>query len=277
MHTEVLAPGRVAVITGAGSGIGAALAHTLVRRGLRVAIADIDAHRVESVAEDLARDGADVLAVVTDVSDCASVEALARKVQAHWGPTNLLVNDAGIETTGKLWEIPPDRWDGAIGVNLSGIYYGIHAFVPGMIAAEEPAHVVNMASVGSLGIAAFQAPYIVSKHAVLALTESLWEEFKADNIGIGVSAVLPGPVSTAIFTDATSADEDGLGAKHRDDMRAFLANEGISPAEVADRIVEGIAGNELWIHTHPELSDAAIQFRMNALLSRNPGAVRERW
>jgi NAD(P)-dependent dehydrogenase (short-subunit alcohol dehydrogenase family) len=183
---------------------------------------------------------------------------------------NLLVNNAGIETTGRIWEIDKARWDATMGINVNGVYHGVRSFVPAMIAAGVPAHVVNLASVGSLTIGPFQTPYLVSKHAVLALTECLYREFAADGIGIGVSAVLPGPVSTRIFTDAVSADENGVGAQQREQMQSLLASEGMSPQQVAEIVLAGVAADELWIHTHPDWSDAAIQLRYQMLLSRNP-------
>lgn len=276
MPTDVLAPDRVAVVTGAGSGIGAALTRALARRGLRVALADIDSARIDTLALELVRSGADVIAVPTDVSDLASVEALARTVRERWGPTNLLVNNAGIETTGTLWEIAPQRWDATISINLSGVYHGVRAFVPGMIAAKEPAHVVNLASVGGLGTGPFQAPYIITKHGVLVLTECLWQEFATEKIPIGVSAVLPGPVSTEIFVDASSADDRGPGAVHLDQMRNLLATYGMPPNVAAELVLAGIEADDLWIHTHPEMSDAAIRARTSALLSREPFASLER-
>ncbi|MFD6455279.1 SDR family NAD(P)-dependent oxidoreductase [Nocardia sp. NPDC060220] len=268
MSPDVLASGRVAVITGAGSGIGAALGRALAVRGMRVALADVNGDTVEKLAYELVRSGLEVIAVATDVSDLDEVAALAGAVHSRWGSTHLLVNNAGIETTGRLWEIPPTRWDATIGINLSGVYHGVRAFMPGMLASGEPAHIVNLASVGSLGTGPFQTPYIVTKHGVLALTECLWQEFAAERIGIGVSAVLPGPVSTSIFTSASSADRTGVGADHLDQMRTLLATYGMSSEEVADRIIRGVAAGDLWIHTHPEMSDASIRARTDALLTR---------
>lgn len=270
MSTEVLIPGRVAVVSGAGSGIGAALARALASRRLKVALADIDGERIEALAGELRGTGADVVPVRTDVADFAAVEAAARTIMDRWGPVHLLINNAGIETTGLIWELPPQRWATTIGVNLDGVFHGVRAFVPGMIAAGEPAHVVNLSSVGGLAIAAYQIPYVATKHAVLAFSESLHLELATEKIPIGVSVVLPGPVATDIFTRAVSADTDGPGERHRNEMRGLLDAYGMPPAEVAEQILAGVAADELWIHTHPEFSDAAITTRMQGLLARRP-------
>lgn len=270
MSADVLSEGNVAVVTGAGSGIGAGIARAIVARGMRAVLADVAVDRIEALARDLRDGGATVVCVTTDVSDAVEVDRLASAAADAFGAVNLLVNNAGIETTGRIWEIDKARWDATIGINVNGVYHGVRSFVPAMIAAGVPAHVVNLASVGSLTIGPFQTPYLVSKHAVLALTECLYREFAADGIGIGVSAVLPGPVSTRIFTDAVSADENGVGAQQREQMQSLLASEGMSPQQVAEIVLAGVAADELWIHTHPDWSDAAIQLRYQMLLSRNP-------
>lgn len=268
MSADVLSDGNVAVVTGAGSGIGAGIARALAARGMRTVLADVAADRIEALGGELREAGATVVCVPTNVSDPAAVDGLAAVAAESFGAVNLLINNAGIETTGRIWEIDKRQWDATMGVNVTGVYHGLRSFVPSMIAAGVPAHVVNLASVGSFTIGPFQTPYIVSKHAVLALTECLFQEFAAEGIGIGVSAVLPGPVSTQIFADAVSADENNVGAQQREQMRLLLANEGMSPQQVADIVLAGVAADELWIHTHPDWSDAAINLRYQMLLSR---------
>lgn len=267
---EVLKHGNVAVVTGAGSGIGAAIARAVATRGMRTVLADVMVARMEALAVELRAAGARVVCVPTDVSDSEQVQSLADVAVESFGAVNLLVNNAGIETTGRLWEIDPARWDATIGINVCGVYHGVRAFVPRMIAQAQPAHVVNLASVGSLTVGPFQTPYIVSKHAVLALTECLFHEFAAENIPIGVSAVLPGPVSTAIFRDAASADEHDVGARQREQMRSLLDRDGIPAEQVATVVLAGVVADDLWIHTHPDWSDAAIAQRYHALLDRTP-------
>ncbi len=275
MSGDVLSNGNVAVVTGAGSGIGAAIARAAAARGMRTVLADVASARIEALMHQLRDDGATVACVPTDVGDAAQVDRLAATAAESFGPVNLLVNNAGIETTGRLWQIDKTRWDATIAVNVSGVYHGVRSFVPAMIEAAVPAHVVNLASVGSLTVGPFQTPYIVSKHAVLALTECLFHEFQAEGICIGVSAVLPGPVSTAIFTDAVSADDHGVGAQQRELMRSLLATQGISPQQVADAVLAGVEADDLWIHTHPDWSDAAIHQRYQALLNRSPTSLQQ--
>jgi NAD(P)-dependent dehydrogenase (short-subunit alcohol dehydrogenase family) len=270
VSTDVLSKGNVAVVTGAGSGIGAAIARAVAARGMRTVLADVAADRIETLAGELRNDGAAIACVPTEVGDAAEVDRLAAVAAETFGPVNLLVNNAGIETTGRIWQIDKKRWDATIATNLTGVYHGVRSFVPTMIAAGAPAHVVNLASVGSLMVGPFQAPYIASKHAVLALTECLFHEFQAEDIRIGVSAVLPGPVSTQIFTDAVSADENGIGAQQREQMRSLLADAGISPQQAADLVLAGVEADRLWIHTHPDWSEGAIHQRYQALLDGLP-------
>jgi NAD(P)-dependent dehydrogenase (short-subunit alcohol dehydrogenase family) len=270
MSADVLSAGNVAVITGAGSGIGAAIARAAAARGMRTVLADVAPDRIEALAAELRDDGATVACVPTDVSDAAQVDRLAAVAAESFGPVNLLVNNAGIETTGRIWEIDKKRWDATIAINVTGVYHGVRSFVPAMIAEGAPAHIVNLASVGSLMVGPFQAPYIASKHAVLALTECLFHEFQAEDIRIGVSAVLPGPVSTRIFADAVSADENGVGAQQRKQMQSLLDDAGISPQQAADVVLAAVEADRLWIHTHPDWSKGAIQQRCQVLLDGLP-------
>src|ERR1700758_5550548 len=170
VSADALSEGNVAVVTGAGSGIGAGIARAVVARGVRVVLAGVAADRIEALARELREGGATVMCVPTDVSDAVEVDELANAAADAFGAVNLLVNNAGIETTGRTWEIDKGRWDTTMGINVTGVYHGVRSFVPAMIAAGVPAHVVNLASVGSLTIGPFQTPYLVSKHAVLALT-----------------------------------------------------------------------------------------------------------
>ncbi|MFF3569196.1 SDR family NAD(P)-dependent oxidoreductase [Nocardia jiangxiensis] len=260
----------VAVVTGAASGIGLALAAHAATLGMKVALADISAAGLEEAARGLREEGADVLAIPTDVSSAASVDELAETVHRRWGPATLLVNNAGIETTGYLWEIPLAQWNRTVGVYISGPFHGIRSFLPAMLSSGLPGHVLNVASVGGLGVGSLQVPYITSKHAVLAMTESLHQEMQLVGSDVGVSALLPGPVRTRIFETASSAGESDSAREHLEEMRHLLGDAGMSPAEVARIAFAGISCGELWIHTHPAVSDAIIRMRMTSLLDRVP-------
>ncbi len=247
--------GGVAVITGAGSGIGEGLAREAAAAGMKVVLADIAPHRIEKVAADIESAGGVALPVTTDVSDPAALEALAATAYDTFGSVRLLVNNAGIETLGLTWEIPADTWEKTLAINIHGVIHGVRAFAPRMIAAGEPAFIANTSSIGALGIMPVQTSYILSKHAVLAFSECLYLEMQVKRLPIHVSAVLPGPVATRIFTDS-SGTEDPVSSFHRKVMEDMLAANGMTGLEAARVILPQIAAGEFWVSTHPDLTRA---------------------
>jgi NAD(P)-dependent dehydrogenase (short-subunit alcohol dehydrogenase family) len=260
--------GLVAVITGAGSGIGAALARQAGGRGMRLVLADLSEERVQRVASALAATTT-VLPVATDVADWAAMDRLAERAYRDMGPVRLLVNNAGIETTGPLWELSPERWQQMISVNVSGVFHGIRAFVPRMLAEGASAHVVNLSSVGGLTVGAFQGAYNASKFAVQALTECLAMELALGQAPVSVSVVNPGPVATRIFEDAVAL-EDTDDSPVRQTLRALLRDEGISPDEAAAAIFDGAMRGDFWIFTHPDMARDAIERRYRMLRDASP-------
>lgn len=274
MSSEVLTEGNVAVITGAGSGIGEAIARAVAGRGLRVALADVNTAAVDAVAKDLRNGGADAFAMTVDVSDFAAVESLAAAVTARWGRTNLLVNNAGVEISALLWNLSIEHWRKVIDVNLNGVFHGVRAFLPAMIESGEPAHVVNTASLGGVSISPIVSSYIASKHAVVALTECLHQDLRTAEVAtVGVSVLMPGPVRTRIMENTDAYVDENLderSAAYRTMLRDLLAEHGMDPAAAAEIVLRGVADNELWIHTHPEMGDAMINDRTRALLDRKP-------
>jgi NAD(P)-dependent dehydrogenase (short-subunit alcohol dehydrogenase family) len=244
--------GGVAVITGAASGIGEALARQAADLDMRVVLADIAKPRIDELALAIASAGGSALAVETDVSKPEALDALADAAYDAFGDVRLLVNNAGIETVGFSWEIPAATWDKALGININGVVHGVRAFAPRMIAAGNTAFIANTSSVGGLGIMPIQTAYIMSKHAVLAFSECLRLEMAVKKAPIEVSVILPGPVATRIFTDAEGA-VDGIGAHHRQQMEAMLEHSGISAQEAAQRILPQIASGQFWVSTHPEM------------------------
>jgi len=245
--------GGVAVITGAGSGIGEGLARHAAELGMKVVLADIAQDRIETVAADIIATGGTALPVVTDVSNPAELDALADTTYAHYGNVKLLINNAGIETLGLSWEIPAATWEKTLNINIHGVIHGVRAFVPRMIAAGETAYIANTSSVGGLGMMPVQTSYILSKHAVLSFSECLYLEMKLKQLPIHVSAVLPGPVSTRIFEDS-QASGDALSNHHRAMMAGMLAASGMSSLEAARLILPKIAAGEFWVSTHPEMT-----------------------
>ena len=211
MGAQELFGGGVAVITGAGSGIGAGLARYASQLGMTTVLADVDAEAVATLRDELTAAGATAVDAVCDVRDADAVQALADRVNSDIGPVRLLVNNAGIEQFGYLWDTPVANWERVMDINVSGVFHGVRAFLPAMLATDEPAWVWNMSSVGGVSTVQLQAPYIVSKHAVLALTECLRVEVElaGHDDHVCVQAVLPGPVQSNIFAAAGGVDSTG--------------------------------------------------------------------
>lgn len=255
--------GTTAVVTGAASGIGAAIARRAAGLGMRVVLADFDGDRLDEVANEIAATGAEALAVRCDVTDPDDLERLAAVTADRFGSVRLLVNNAGVDSTGRLWELSPERFERVLGVNVTGVFHGIRAFVPRMLADGGPAHIVNTASIGAVTTVPTQAAYCASKHAALAMTECLAIELAAEQAPITVAALLPGPVHTAIYESAAS--DGSAGAATRDRMEAFLRENGVTPEQAADTMFEGLAAGQFWIYTHPERADDLLRLRADRL------------
>lgn len=264
--TEVFA-GGVAVITGAGSGIGEGIARTAASVGMKVVLADIATDRIEAIAEEIRKADGEALAVTTDVTDAAALDRLASTTYETFGDVRLLVNNAGIEMLGHVWEIPAATWEKALSINVLGVINGVRAFAPRMLAADHPAFIANLSSVGGLGMMPIQTPYILTKHAVLSFTECLALEIEMTGKPISVSAVLPGPVATRIFEDAPVGDNPSTVDRHRAHMNAMLREYGISGLEAGQRILDGIAAGQFWVSTHPEMTAEAAAGRAAYLQS----------
>ncbi len=251
--------GGVAVITGAASGIGEGLARYAAEIGMKLVIADINEDRLQAVAEDIRSKGSEVLVVPTDVSDAVAIDRLADAAFEHYGEVRLLINNAGIETLGFIWEIPAALWDKTLDINIHGAVHGVRAFAPRMIGSGKPGFIANTASIGGLGIMPVQTSYIMSKHALIAFSECLAMEMQVKQAPIQVSAILPGPVATRIFEDS-KVNEDPVSAFHREAMRSMLAEQGMTGYEAAQTILPQIADGQFWVSTHPEITQ---QFATN--------------
>lgn len=251
----------VAVITGAASGIGAGLAREAARRGMQVVLADRDAAALEAVAAEI---GDNALPVPTDVTDIGAVEELAELAYRHFGPVDLLFNNAGVMTTGLSWEIPADKWKASWQVNVEGILNGLRAFVPRLIAADRPARIVNTASVGGFLPSPLMAPYSATKFAVVALTEALAGELKMLGTKIEVSLLAPGPVKSGIFRDPPpDAAEQFHGV-----MTSMLEQNGLEPDEFASRVFDAIDRGDYWIIPQPEAFDEGFAARIETITKR---------
>lgn len=261
--------GGVAVITGAASGIGTGLARKALAEGMRVVLADIQADQLQEFAATLT---GEVLAVPTDVASAASVQTLAQKAYAAFGSVDLLFNNAGVMATGFSWEIEPERWARSLDVNIKGIMHGIHAFVPRMLEAGRPAHIVNTASIGGFLPSPLMAPYSATKAAAVAMTESLQTELRMINAPIGVSLLAPGPVTSAIFQDPFGKTTGPAEEKFVAMLRDMLTSNGMSPDTLADFVFAGIRNGDYWLLPHPEAVDEPLKQRTDMILGRRAPA-----
>ena len=249
---------NVAVITGAASGIGRGLAERFAADGMKLVLADIEEAPLAKLAADLKMQGATVLAVKTDVSNPGEVENLAVQTLDTFGAVHILCNNAGVVCSRPIWEHTLADWEWVLGVNLWGVIHGIRTFVPRMLAQGDACHIVNTASILGLVRGSGEGIYKVSKHGVVALSETLAAELAQKAANIQVHVLCPGWVRTGIL-DAdrnrpdtlrvTAADEQ-LSSGSRNTRAAMAA--GISPAEVAEHVYNAIQTGTFYIHTHPE-------------------------
>ncbi|MFF3496912.1 SDR family NAD(P)-dependent oxidoreductase [Streptomyces sp. NPDC002795] len=287
-----LREGQVAVVTGAASGIGLAMARRFAADGLKVVLADVEKGALESAAEDLRRTGATVHARVVDVGEREQVMDLAADTYATFGACHVLCNNAGVGSgaEGRMWQHEPNDWKWAFNVNVWGVFHGIQAFVPRMIEGGEEGHIVNTSS-GDGGIAPLPTAsvYAVTKAAVVTMTESLYAHLKAEHARVGASVLFPGPhmLRTGLWeshrnrpdrfakerprkTPYRSLDQWETAMKEAGNEVAFTPVE-----EVADFVAEGIAADRFWLLPASEHSDKQIRARSRSMLDRGNPAYLE--
>ena len=260
---------HVAVITGAASGIGRGLAERFATEGMAVVLADIEEVPLAELEKDLLDKGATVIAVRTDVSNSDDVENLAVQTYDTYGAVHILCNNAGVVCSRPIWEHTIADWEWVLGVNLWGVIHGIRAFVPRMLSQETECHIVNTASILGLVRSPGEGIYKVSKHGVVALSETLADELAQKGSQIQVHVLCPGWVRTGILESVRNRPDSHSHHHNRsfsDDrnVRAEMAT-GMSPAEVADHVYNAIQNDIFYIHTHPE-HKAWVQKRMDDIL-----------
>lgn len=257
--------GGVAVITGAGAGIGAGLARRAGELGMTVIVTDIDPVRAESVAQKIRDAGGLAETMTVDVSIPSELDRLAEEVFAKHKSVRLLINNAGIETLGFSWELPASRWEATLNINVHGVVHGVRAFLPKMLATKEECWVANLSSIGGFSQMPTQSAYILSKHAVQSFTECLSLEMDVKKTTIHVASVTPGMLKTQIFESKAGTGETADGAKYRKAMRDLMADYGMDLDEGCRRIMSRIAANEFWVDTQPEMTKSVLNGRIDFL------------
>lgn len=272
--------GRVAVVTGAASGIGRALCDRFAREGMKLVMADVEHDRLKQAAGEVEAQGAEVLPVRVDVSRADELVALREATLERYGAVHVLCNNAGVFAGGLSWDAIATDWEWVLGVNLFGVLHGIRAFVPFMLEQNQPGHVVNTCSMAGLINMPLSGAYSVSKHAALSLTETLYHELRIKQSPVGVSALCPELIRTRIgFSERNrpahlkrpSGSETPEQTLVEQAIRSSTG-AGVDPARMADRVVAGIREDRFYLLAEPGTSwDRACQTRLEDIrLRRNP-------
>lgn len=276
--------GKTAVVTGAASGIGRALADRCAREGVNVVLADVEEKALTDTEREMKAAGASVLAVLTDVSRAGDVKALARKTLETYGAVHLLFNNAGVGAGFTAWDSTEEDWQWMLGVNLWGVIHGVRVFIPIMLKQDTECHVVSTASVAGLMSGPGEAIYKVTKHAVVSLSEMLYHELRYVGSKIGVSVFCPWFVKTRIMSSERNRPSELLNDPALEaDWKAnpnyqlmwkilnYGVEAGMPSQQAADCVFEGIEDNKFYIYTDADITKSLVQLRMEDILQeRNP-------
>ena len=274
--------GKVAVVTGAASGIGRGMAQAFAGAGMKVVLSDVEEAALTETTEGMRRAGHEVHGVIADVSKVEAVEALAKESIARYGKVHVLCNNAGIGAgRGPVWEVSLDDWEWVLDVNLRGVIYGLRSFVPHMLEHGEPAHVVNTASLAGLLAGASDGPYAVTKFGVVALSEILYMQLQQAGGRMSASVLCPGFVNTNILDSERNRPAD------RGERRPFdvpdepvakivaewfqeQLREGLDPRAVGEMVLQAIKDDRFYILTHPDWNPLIDQRMRGILDGQNP-------
>jgi len=272
---------RVAVVTGAASGIGRGLAERFAVEGMKVVLADVEQDALRQAEAEMREKGFDVLGVRTDVSQAGDVEKLAQQTLDAFGAVHILCNNAGVAGfSGTVWESPLRDWEWVMGVNLWGVIHGVRTFLPIMLDQGSEGHIVNTASLA--GLMGGGGIYGVTKQGVVALSESMYSELALSGAKVKVSVLCPGWVNTRILDAGRNRPEELRNAVERpvDPERAAiegtirnLLEAGLSPAAIAGQVLDAIRDERLYILTHPEMS-GIVRTRFDDILAQQNPAPR---
>ena len=272
--------GKVAVITGAASGIGRGLAERCAQEGMKVVLADVDEAALAQTERELRRAGADVIAVRTDVSKSDDVDALAQRALDAFGAVHLLFNNAGVGAGTTVWESTLADWEWVLGVNLWGVIHGVRTFVPLMLKQADECHIVNTASMAGLVSGPALGVYKVTKHGVVSLSETLCCELSIMKSKIGVSVLCPAGVNTRVMDsernrpaelqNASAGESAHPAVTQAEAMLRRLVETGMPPSQVAEAVFDAIRDERFYILTHADWKPL-VRKRMDEILQeRNP-------
>jgi NAD(P)-dependent dehydrogenase (short-subunit alcohol dehydrogenase family) len=272
--------GKVAVITGAASGIGKGIAQALAERGMKLVLADVEAPVLHATAGELREGGAEVLEVLCDVRSAESVEALADRAYEAFGVVHVVCNNAGVGGGGgAIWEVPLPDWQWVLEVNLWGVVHGVRTFVPRMMAGGHEGYIVNTASMAGFLSGPNMGPYNASKHAVVAITETLHVDLLMAGSSLKTAALCPGWVNTNILRSGRNRPAEHGGATELTGDELGLASSvleaGHAPRDVGEMVVEAIHGDELYIFTDDDFGE--IVESMQAGVRHRQKAAHVRW
>lgn len=274
--------GKVAVITGGASGIGLAMAEAFAKQGAKLMLQDIEQDALDTVAEKFKADGVEVATMVGDVSKFEDVDALANKTYETYGAAHIICNNAGVGFGGASWEISLEDWEWVLGVDLWGVVYGIKAFVPRMLEGGEEGHIVNTASMAGLSSGPGMAPYNVSKHSVVTLSECLHHELNMFGSKIKVSVLCPGWVNTKVVDSTRNRPGGEVNVEDVSPMAAQLdafvreaTASGMAPEAVANLVADAILNEKFYILPHQEWK-GIIETRMRDILEERPPTMIQR-
>lgn len=270
--------GKVAVVTGAASGIGRAMADAFVAEGMKVVLADVESAPLEAAATELREAGGDVFAVIADVREPAEVDRIGAAAMDVFGGLHVACNNAGVSGGGLAWEIDLETWRWIIDVDLWGVIHGVRTFTP-LIIRSGGGHIVNTASMAGLSSNAGMGPYNVAKHGVVTLSETMYVELEMTHPEVGISVLCPGWVRTRINeSERNRPDQPAVGDDPDENLLALkemVGNwiaEGLQPAHVASLVVEAIRERRFYVLTHPEWQ-GMVRDRVDRMLSgENPSA-----
>ena len=270
------------MLTGAGSGFGLECARIGARLGMNLVLVDVQQDALDAASAEMTAVGAQVLARKADVSDAAQMEALGQAVLAHFGAPHFVFNNAGVGSGGLIWENSVKDWEWVLGVNVMGVVHGVRVFTPMMLdaAKKDPAwqgHIVNTASMAGLLSTPNMGVYNVSKHAVVALSETLYQDLSLVTDQIGASVLCPYFVSTGISQshrnrpDALTSENPTKSQLIQQAMTGKAVGSGkVSAAQVAQMVFDAIGKNQFYIYSHPKAIQT-VQVRMEDILqTRNP-------